>query len=119
MRLSSGLLVVVLFLTVAGCSTHPPPDEGASSLSTPASDEPMHAEQEKRGVGTITYLDLEGGFYGLVADDGARYDPLNLEEAYREDRLRVRFRVRIKSDVMTIRMWGTPVEVVEMERYEE
>jgi len=27
------------------------------------------------GNGTVTYIDLEGGFYGIVADDGERYLP--------------------------------------------
>ena len=30
------------------------------------------------GSGTITYINLEGGFYGIVADDGEHYVPINL-----------------------------------------
>lgn len=69
---------------------------------------------EIAGNGTIHYVDLEGGFYGLTAETGARYYPLDLPDDMMRDGLRVRFRIRVQPDVMTITMWGTPVEVLEM-----
>jgi hypothetical protein len=66
------------------------------------------------GEGTVHYVDLEGGFYGLTADTGARYYPIDLPESLTRDGIRVSFRVRVQPDVMTIVMWGTPVEVLEM-----
>jgi putative hemolysin len=68
------------------------------------------------GNGTITYVDLEGGFYGIVADDGARYLPTNLPEEYRTDGLRVAFVVDPLNDTATIQQWGTPVEIIEIEK---
>ncbi|QSZ66324.1 hypothetical protein RJ40_01815 [Methanofollis aquaemaris] len=67
------------------------------------------------GTGTITYIDLEGGFYGIVADDGARYLPLDLDEAFQQDGLKVRFTLEPAEDVMTIQQWGRPVHVVSIE----
>ncbi len=64
------------------------------------------------GSGTITYVDLEGGFYGIVADDGSRYLPLNLPEEYRLDGLRITFVGELKGDTATIQQWGTPVEII-------
>ena len=117
-----GLLVLVGLLG-AGCSTKPLPDDGAppapAEAPEPGREGPADPRNVVSGVGTITYLDFEGGFYGLVADDGARYDPLNLDDAYRQDSLRVRFRVRLQTGVMTIRMWGKPVEVLEIARLDE
>lgn len=66
--------------------------------------------------GTVQFVELEGGFYGIVADDGQRYDPTNLDEAYEEDGLRVRFRARERDDLMSIRMWGRIVEIISIER---
>jgi putative hemolysin len=66
------------------------------------------------GNGTVTYIDLEGGFYGIVADDGEHYLPTALPAEYRQDGLRVAFVVDIQSDTVTIQQWGTPVEVVEI-----
>jgi len=66
--------------------------------------------------GTVRYLDLEGGFYGIVADDGTHYDPgESLPEEFRRDGLRVRFTARPKEGV-TIRMWGKLVEIEKIER---
>lgn len=68
------------------------------------------------GNGTVTYIDLEGGFYGIVADDGERYLPADLPVEFREDDLRVMFVVDITSETATIQQWGTPVEIVSMEQ---
>lgn len=70
-------------------------------------------------VGTVRYVDLEGGFYGIVADDGSRYLPDSLDETVREDGTRVRFRAQVRDDVMTAQMWGTPVTVLEIMPVEE
>ena len=112
------LLICIVLMTAAGCSTNPPPEEVARTAPDEEAETPAPPGQVQ-GVGTITYFDLEGGFYGLVADDGARYDPMNLDEAFKEDGLRVRFRARLRTGVMTIRQWGKPVEVLEMARLDE
>ena len=73
-------------------------------------------EDVVNGVGTIIFVDLEGGFYGLVAEDGTNYNPLNLGDAFKEESLRVRFRGVLRPDVMTTRMWGRNLEILEMLR---
>ena len=64
--------------------------------------------------GTVKYIGLEGGFYGIIGDDGGRYQPLNLPEEYRVDGLRIWFKAKIREDVATIYMWGTPIEILEV-----
>ena len=68
------------------------------------------------GTGTINHINLEGGFYGLVADDGRKYLPKDLPREFKVDGLRVRFQVRILAGMATIYMWGTPVEVLSIEK---
>ena len=63
-------------------------------------------------TGTVTCVDLEGGFYGIVADDGEHYLPFGLEERYRVDGMRITFAGEVQEDVMTIQQWGTPVEII-------
>jgi len=63
--------------------------------------------------GTIKYIPLEGGFYGIVTDKGERYLPLNLPEEFKEDGLRVWFKAKPKK-VATIQMWRNPIEILEM-----
>jgi len=43
------------------------------------------------GLGTIRFIPLEGGFYGIDADDGAQYYPINLDDQYRVDGMRISF----------------------------
>jgi inhibitor of cysteine peptidase len=59
--------------------------------------------------GTVAYQDLEGGFYGILGDDGQKYDPLNLDPKYQEDGLRVAFHAMEAGGVGTTHLWGTPV----------
>lgn len=66
------------------------------------------------GTGTVTYLSLEGGFFGIIGDDGERYDPVNLDEEFQVDGLRVHFKARICESQVSVHMWGTIVEIIEI-----
>ena len=74
--------------------------------------------QQKNGqmtTGTILYIPIEGDFYGLLADDGTKYDPTNLPKEYKQNGLRVKFMVNQKKGMAGIHMWGTIVEIVKIE----
>ncbi len=64
-------------------------------------------EQRIDGKGTIHYEDLEGGFYGILADSGERYLPINLDDTFKTDGLRVKFSA-YPASIATISMWGSP-----------
>ena len=66
------------------------------------------------GTGEIQYIDLEGGFYGIISDDGEHYDPINLPSEFEENGLRVNFTVKILENQSSIHMWGTVVEILEI-----
>jgi hypothetical protein len=66
-------------------------------------------------AGTIRHHDLEGGVYLIEVGDTARYQPLELDEPFRRDGLRVRATLRVV-DAMTSAQAGTPVEVVRIEK---
>ena len=68
--------------------------------------------------GTIKYVSLEGGFYGIESDKGEKYLPLNLPEEFKKDGLRVWFKAKPKR-VTGIYMWGKPVEILEIKLVEE
>jgi hypothetical protein len=57
-------------------------------------------------TGTIRYLRFEGGFYGIFADNGRCYDPINLPPNYRRHGLRVAFRGIEERKMGSTRMWG-------------
>jgi len=70
------------------------------------------------GMGTVKYIDLEGGFYALVGEEGEKYDPVNLPSWFEEDGLRVRYIARKCDDCLTFRMWGTPIAIIEIHKLE-
>jgi hypothetical protein len=108
-----GALVLALLVGLWGCAAEERPEKRTST--PPAAPDTTVADDVIQGTGTIRYVDLEGGFYGIVAEDGTKYDPTLLPDSLREDGLPVRFQLKEK-DVLTTRMWGTPVEVLHIER---
>jgi hypothetical protein len=56
-------------------------------------------------IGTIRKIDLEGGFFGIITDDGEQLFPLNLGMDFRKDGLRVQFEFEHKP-MFTAQMWG-------------
>ena len=66
-------------------------------------------------IGTVEYIDLEGGFYGIIGNDGKHYDPINLGPEFQEDCLRIYFEAKIREDVASTHMWGIPVEITRIE----
>lgn len=68
------------------------------------------------GTGTIRFLYFEGGFYGIVSDDGKHYDPGFLSQEFQIDGLRVKFEADTLHLMATIHMWGTPVSIIHIEK---
>jgi len=68
------------------------------------------------GTGEIQFIDLEGGFYGIVSDNGEHYDPINLPSEFEEDGLRVEFKLKILENQDSIHMWGAVVEILEIKK---
>jgi len=68
------------------------------------------------GTGTIKYLSMEGGFYGISGDDNKNYDPINLPKEFQKDGLRIRFKAKIRSDMASYHMWGMLIELIKIEK---
>jgi hypothetical protein len=66
-------------------------------------------------TGTIKYFSFEGGFYGIVGDDGKSYDPIKLDKDYCSDNLRVKVLGFARNDIMSTHNWGTIVEINNIE----
>ncbi len=97
-------------MALTGCATAGTSGPGASNPSTPGSPDVIS------GTGTVKFIDLEGGFYGIMGDDSKNYDPINnLGQEFEKDGLRVNFEAKIRTDIATTRMWGTPVEIIKIE----
>jgi hypothetical protein len=67
-------------------------------------------------TGMVQHVEVEGGFYGILVDDGTKLDPVNLPEDFRQDGVRVRVRVIEVRDAVSTHMWGKVVRILEIER---
>ncbi len=66
--------------------------------------------------GKVVYLRFEGGFWGIVSDDGRSYDPGGLAPEFQIEGLRVRVKAEPLKDAVSFRMWGALVRIIEIER---
>jgi len=67
-------------------------------------------------TGTVVYVSLEGGFYGIKGDDGKNYDPTNLSKEFQINGLRVRCELKELQGMGSVHMWGTIVEVLSIQK---
>jgi len=71
-----------------------------------------------RGTGAIVWLNFEGGFWGIIGDDGEHYDPINLDSEFQSEDLRVYFEAKIRTDLVSFHMWGKIVEILTIQKLE-
>ena len=113
-------------LLVACQGSEPAPAEMASSSAGVAVGEQggnvsnKLTKQERRPVqkwqqGTVKYLTMEGGFYGIVTDEGKKLLPMGLAPEYRQHGAIVKVKGELIKDMMTIQQWGTPFKITEIE----
>ena len=68
------------------------------------------------GHGNVTYVELEGGFWGVVADDGQRFQPVEqLPDIFQVDGLDIYFEYVVADQTATIQQWGQPVKFTDIE----
>jgi hypothetical protein len=67
-------------------------------------------------TGTVVFLSFEGGFYGIKGDDGKNFDPTNLPQEFHSDGMRVRFAAKELPGRTSVHMWGTIVEIVNIQK---
>lgn len=67
-------------------------------------------------TGTITYVELSGGFWGIEGEDGQKYTPSeNLSETFQKEGLKVKAEVE-PANGFGIFMWGQQVNVLSIEQ---
>jgi len=69
-----------------------------------------------KATGTVDRVNLEGGFWGIKADNKS-YDPLgSLPKEFRKDGLKVRFEATVEKDAASFHMWGTIIKIEKIEK---
>jgi len=99
------IAIVIAALALAGCGGGAP----LNQLGAPA------REGDVQFAGVVRYINIEGGFYGIVDDSGADYDPRNLPAGFQQDARRVHGVARVRNDMMSFHMWGTIVDILSIE----
>ena len=84
-----------------------------STMTEPT--QPAISENTISATGTIRYQDIEGGFWGIIGDDGIKYDPMELDSQFQKEGLRVSFKASPETDMMSTHMWGTIINLSHIE----
>ncbi len=95
---------------VAATDAAPP----AETIAPPKPEAPVQAphDQSITIVGTIQYVELEGGFFGIVTEEGTKYFPQYLPFDFKVDGLPVRVDAMPEEQAIGIQMWGLPIKII-------
>jgi hypothetical protein len=69
------------------------------------------ANSQIQATGEISYVVTEDGLYGIIGDDGKKYQPINLPQELRKNGLAVKFNAEIRDDLFSSITWGTPIKI--------
>ena len=69
-------------------------------------------EEIVAGNGVVQFVDVEGGCWRIVGDNGIHYEPINLSDEFKKDGLAVQFEVKFRRDLATVCMVGAIVEII-------
>lgn len=106
-------------LILSGCQQQASAPVQKNDLSQTSTQEPSLKTEKsmpKKSLtyqGTIQYFELEGGFYGIITQQGKKLLPMNLDKQYQQNGAVIEFSGH-KKDVMTIQQWGTPFTIEEI-----
>lgn len=64
---------------------------------------------------TIKYMNLEGGFFGLITKEGKHWLPMNLKKEFHQDGAVIKVQGHEIKGMMTIQQWGTPFSITHIE----
>ena len=63
-------------------------------------------------TGTVTHINLSGGFWAIKGNDGQDYRPINMPASMKKEGKKVSVRVKEVEGGFSIFMWGKTVEIV-------
>jgi hypothetical protein len=69
---------------------------------------------EKTILATVQFIDISGGFWGFIGDDGEKWRafPDDFPQELKQDGLRVEICANLLEDVVSFVMWGTEIDII-------
>ena len=111
---SLGLLTACQTENVSDIDTNTVVTEEKTTQITKVKKENQVQDVSEWQQGQLVFVQLEGGFYGIISSTGEKLLPLNLSETYAQAGATIRFKAE-KSSVETIQQWGRPVTILAIE----
>ena len=109
------LFVSLMIISLGACSNTEP--EAQLSKEEITIDEAAMEDKPLKLMtltATVTYIDLEGGFYGLITDKGTKLLPINLEKEHQIDGTVLSFSSKRTTTRVTTKQWGQLVELIDV-----
>jgi hypothetical protein len=72
--------------------------------------------QMVRSQGTVLWVPIEGGFWGIEAANGHDYEVLNLPREFQQHGIKVDFAGNVYPDGVSMYMWGEVLEITSIQR---
>lgn len=111
-------IFILLMLTACLDETKNPPTSTIEQGNTVIMDSNENTTQQG-GIhwrnGTVVYLDLEGGFYGIVDENNEKLLPLNLAPEFKKEGTIIKFKGAVENDIVSIQQWGTAFTISDIE----
>ena len=73
---------------------------------------PPEEEESELLTGTVHFINVAGGFFGIIGDDSKHYEPINLAADFQNDGMKIQFKIKVDENIASFRMWGTPVRIL-------
>ncbi len=104
------LVVISLLITAMACNlaSASNPEEASSTIDEASQD----GDNTVTVTGTVIYMALETGFWGIRGDDGKDYLPRDLPQELQRVGLRAEFELEILEDWGSVYGWGIVVNVL-------
>jgi hypothetical protein len=98
------LIASLLLCMLAGCGG------GGGNPGTTFTTSSSPQDPTLQVPGTVKFVAIEGGFWGIKGDDGTAYEPTNLPANFQNDGERIRFSFKPVSG-HSVHQWGQLVEI--------
>lgn len=64
-------------------------------------------------TGTVHYQELGTGFWGIVGEDGSKWQPSNMPDTLQKEGIKVNIKAKEQKGAVSIFMWGTSIKIID------